>query len=124
MTAENIDVFLEGPTDRYCGSRRGTSIRTLRPDEDGPTTAHVSDSLIRHVNPLKTGATVSPRRYMVAFSNDISGALLPFDIEENWRSTHVRGDIGLFTGPAAGSAQSRRGGVRGHNEAQKRPLEV
>jgi hypothetical protein len=63
---------------------RTTSNRTLLWDEDGPTTAHVSDSWILQVKSLKYGDTVSPRGYMVALSKIIRGApVVPFATEEN-----------------------------------------
>jgi len=66
--------------DMYCT----TSNRTLLWDEDGPTTAQVSDSWILQVKSLKYGDTVSPRGYMVAFSKVIRGTpVVPFATEEN-----------------------------------------
>ena len=66
---------------------RCTSRRTLLPEEDGPTTAQVSASFIRHVNSLKYGMTVSPNGYTAVFSKVTKGAPRVgfFASAQNWR---------------------------------------
>lgn len=51
---------LESLLTRQLDSGDSTSNRTLRPEDDAPTTAHVSPSLMRQVKSLKNGVMVSP----------------------------------------------------------------
>ena len=53
---ENSDVFPGAPTEQSIeNSEARTSSNILRPDDAGPTTAHISCSLICQVRFLKNG---------------------------------------------------------------------
>jgi hypothetical protein len=62
MREASTDVFLEVPKDMSIEDKQPhTSNSTLRPEEAGPTTAHVSFSLMCHVKFRKKAESDSPR---------------------------------------------------------------
>ena len=73
-----------------CFRQMITSRRTLRPDVEGPTTAHVSFSRISQFKSVKYGDWVSPRGYTVAPFMVMSGSeRSDLAVELNWRRNFI-----------------------------------